>query len=55
MEEKANRALDEANAMAELNAAPQDDVEDLKAKYDSPSGVNDGLPQLKAKMAGQKS
>ncbi|WVP29670.1 PspA/IM30 family protein [Bacillus licheniformis] len=55
MEEKANRALDEANAMAELNAAPQDDIEDLKAKYDSPSNVDDALAALKAKMAGQKS
>ena len=32
MEDKINRALDEANAMAELNAGPKDDIEDLLAK-----------------------
>ena len=34
MEDKINKALDEANAMAELNQGPNDDLEDLAAKYD---------------------
>lgn len=51
MEEKVNRALDEANAMAELNAAPEDDIENLAAKYDqSSSNVDDELAALKEKM-----
>ena len=35
MEEKANRMLDEANAMAELNSKPVDDIDDLMSKYNS--------------------
>ena len=52
MEEKVNRALDEANAMAELNAGPKDDIADLAAKYDSQSApnVDDELAALKAKI-----
>lgn len=51
MEEKVNRALDEANAMAELNAGPKDDIADLTAKYDDKSsGVDAELAALKAKM-----
>jgi phage shock protein A len=51
MEEKVNRALDEANAMAELNAAPEDDIENLTAKYDkNSSNVDDELAALKEKM-----
>ena len=45
MEEKANRMLDEANAMSELNTT-KDDVADLAAKYDEDSsntGVDDEL------------
>ena len=52
MEEKANRMLDEANAMSELNAT-KDDVADLAAKYDEDSsntGVDDELAALKAKL-----
>lgn len=53
MEEKANQALDKAQAMAELNAEPVDEMSDLMSKYDnSPnsSDVDDELSQLKASM-----
>lgn len=54
MEEKVNRMLDEANAMAELNASSQsDDIDDLAAKYDDASSnpaVDDELAALKAKL-----
>mgnify|MGYP002618493219 FL=1 len=52
MEEKANRMLDEANAMSELNTT-KDDVADLAAKYDEDSsntGVDDELAALKAQL-----
>ena len=52
MEEKANRMLDEANAMSELNTT-KDDGADLAAKYDEDSsntGVDDELAALKAKL-----
>ncbi len=39
MEEKVNKALDEANAMAELNANPKDGIDDLMTKYDTDNGV----------------
>ncbi|WP_142415541.1 PspA/IM30 family protein [Hathewaya massiliensis] len=50
MEEKANRALDEANAMAELNRGPKDDIKDLEAKYDDSTDVDDELAKLKARL-----
>lgn len=54
MEEKANRMLDEANAMAELNASQEDaDINSLAAKYDEApnnTAVDDELAALKAKM-----
>ena len=54
MEEKADRMLDQANAMAELNAgAEKDDIDSLAAKYDDDgagSAVDDELAALKAKM-----
>ncbi|MCY7892470.1 PspA/IM30 family protein [Bacillus vallismortis] len=52
MEDKVNQALDQANAMTELNSAPQDDIADLAAKYDTAgsSQVDDELAALKAKM-----
>ena len=56
MEEKANKMLDQANAMAELNqAAKEDSIEDLMSKYDdgSSSNVEDELAALKAKMSGK--
>jgi len=51
MEAKADKMLDEANAMAELNTE-KDSVEDLTRKYDSDSSVavDDELAALKAKM-----
>ena len=44
--------LDETNAMAELNATPKDDFEDLTSKYDAQpsSSVEDELAALKASM-----
>lgn len=54
MEAKADRMLDEANAMAQLNeSAGQDSIKDLTNKYDSHVGsadVEDELAALKAKM-----
>jgi len=50
MEEKVEKALDEANAMAELNAAPKDDIKDLTEKYDSRPDVEDELAALKAQL-----
>lgn len=53
MEEKANRMLDEANAMAELNQTQaESDIDALMSKYDSaPSNeVEDELAALKAQM-----
>ncbi|MBQ3513040.1 MAG: PspA/IM30 family protein [Lachnospiraceae bacterium] len=53
MEEKANKMLDSANAMAELNAQPRDEIDDLAAKYDTTSTdstVDDELAALKAQM-----
>ena len=53
MEEKANKMLDEANAMAELNKEPKSaDMDALKSKYDSQpaAAVDDELAALKAKL-----
>lgn len=52
MEEKANRMLDEANAMAELNNGKKDDTKELMNKYDGQTddAVEDELAALKAKM-----
>ncbi|MBU8879133.1 PspA/IM30 family protein [Bacillus sp. FJAT-29790] len=50
MEEKVNRALDEANAMAMLNTDPKDDIKDLTAKYDNNTEVDDELAALKEKL-----
>jgi phage shock protein A len=52
MEEKADRMLDEAVAMAELNSSKEDDIEDLMDQYDgqSETAVDDELAALKAKM-----
>ena len=49
IEEKANKMLDEANVMAELNSKPSDGIEDLMSKYDSKtSSVEDELAALKS-------
>ena len=55
MEEKINRQLDEANAMAELNSSNKEDsIEDLMSKYDdnkeNNSEVDDELQALKNKL-----
>lgn len=54
VEAKANKMLDEANAMAELNQTAENaDIDNLAAKYDAtPSNaeVDDELAALKAKM-----
>lgn len=54
MEEKANKMLDEANAMSELNkTASESSIDDLISKYDTPqtdSSVDDELAALKAQM-----
>ncbi len=52
MEAKANKMLDQANAMAELNSAPVDEFADLASKYDSApaAAVDDELAALKAQM-----
>lgn len=51
MEAKANKMLDSANAMAELNQGPKDDIADLTAKYSSPSSeIEDELAALKASL-----
>lgn len=54
MEEKANKMLDEANAMTELNmSAQQSSIDDLASKYDSPmtdTAVDDELVALKAQL-----
>ena len=53
MERKADQMLDQANAMAELNAAPVDEAAALEAKYASAAGdsaVADELAKLKAEL-----
>ncbi|QQY79969.1 phage shock protein A (PspA) family protein [Keratinibaculum paraultunense] len=51
MEDKVNRALDEANAMAELNRGPKDDIKDLTAKYDNKdNNIDEELAILKEKI-----
>ena len=54
MEAKADKMLDEANAMAELNKSGEEsNINNLEAKYDSApdnKGVDDELAALKAKM-----
>lgn len=52
MEQKANKALDKANAMAELNAGPKDEIEDLTKKYGSGNSdaIDDELAALKASL-----
>ncbi|WLV25640.1 PspA/IM30 family protein [Aciduricibacillus chroicocephali] len=55
MEERVNRSLDEANAMAELNRDDTDDIKDLTAKYDDDKNpVEDELEALKRQLAEDK-
>lgn len=54
MEAKANKALDDANAMAELNKGT-DDIADLTKKYDTGSSeVEDELARLKQSLDANK-
>lgn len=51
MEQKADHMLDEANAIAELNAEPIDEAKELEEKYSSSStSVEDELQQMKKEM-----
>lgn len=51
MEEKADRMLDEANAVAELNEEPVDAATELEAKYaGSSASVDDALEKMKQEM-----
>ncbi len=55
MEDKINRQLDEANAMAELNSSKEENsIEDLMSKYNDNKGSNsqveDELQALKNKL-----
>lgn len=53
MERKADQMLDQANAMAELSAAPKDEAAELEAKYaaqGSSTAVDAELAKLKAEM-----
>ncbi len=54
MEDKANKMIDEADAMIALNTKPGDEVADLASKYDEPvtesSNVDDELNKLKAEL-----
>lgn len=53
MEAKANKMLDEANAMSELNQSAEDsDVESLASKYDTAQSpaIDDELAALKAQL-----
>lgn len=53
MEDKVNKMLDEADAMAELNAPKKDSIDELAKKYESTesnTAVDDELAALKAEM-----
>lgn len=51
MEAKADKMLDSANAVSELNAGSGDKVKDLAEKYDSgETAIEDELAKLKAEM-----
>lgn len=54
MEDRINQSLDEANAMRELNKSPEEDIEDLAAKYEENTDVEDELATLKAQIAEKK-
>ncbi|HLR79426.1 MAG TPA: PspA/IM30 family protein [Bacillota bacterium] len=50
MEDKVNQSLDEANALAELNEGPTDDIKHLTDKYKSSVDVDDELALLKEQL-----
>lgn len=50
-EDLANKKLDEANAMSQLNASsPENNIKELTRKYESDSSVDDELAALKATL-----
>lgn len=54
MEERVNKSLDEAQAMAELNRGQEDDIKDLTAKYEEKVDVEEELAALKAQIANKE-
>jgi len=50
MEERVNRSLDEANAVAELNRGDFDEIKDLTEKYEEKSSVDNELAALKQQL-----
>ena len=50
MEAKADRLLDEANSMAELNEEPKDSAEEIAKKYEQNSSVDDELAKMKQEL-----
>ncbi|HEX6593434.1 MAG TPA: PspA/IM30 family protein [Bacillota bacterium] len=50
MEDKVNQTLDEANALAELNEGPKDDMKQLTERYKSNVDVDDELALLKEQL-----
>lgn len=50
MEAKADRLLDEANSMAELNETPKDSAEEIAKKYAQDASVDDELAKMKAEL-----
>lgn len=50
MEAKADRLLDEANSMAELNETPKDSAEEIAKKYAQDASVEDELAKMKAEL-----
>lgn len=53
MEDKVNRMMDEADAMAELNESPSDSIDALTEKYEggeADADIDDELAALKAEM-----
>jgi phage shock protein A len=52
MEDKADRMLDEANAMQELNTEPYDEARALEEKYSAgdSSSVDEELKKLKGEL-----
>lgn len=54
MEEKVNRAYDEAEALAELRKDPADEFEELTEKYEESNDVEDELEALKKELKNNK-
>ncbi|MGW9530248.1 PspA/IM30 family protein [Paenibacillus terrae] len=55
MEEKVNRAYDEAMAIAELRAGTKDDLDDLFAQYEKSTNAEDELAAIKEKINNKQS